>query len=114
MKLTKLLVTILILVMFTGQAYAEDITFRWLPPTSGAPVVHYAVQYTAGGGEWILTEHTPTKPEITLDFAYGIEYTIRVAGVDAQDRQGVWSEASDVVLLIEPAPGMCSKPWRVQ
>ncbi len=76
----------------------EEITYVWTHPTSGSPVEYYV-----GEGQFAQGPYTPlgafdgnptatfTIPDPLLATGFGF----RVAGVDAEGRQGPWSETSD-------------------
>jgi len=57
-------------------------TWAWTPPTTGAPVDHYVVEFT-----WTTTDTA---------FQFWIQGSdtqwVRVAGVDSLGRQGEWSD----------------------
>lgn len=59
----------------------------WGPPTYGTPVVHYVLQLSTDEGAWEQVATTAgTSYDLTL--TEGHSYRIRVAGVDAEGRQG--------------------------
>lgn len=65
----------------------------WDPPTYGTPVEHYVLQVITFGGD---DPDTTTYDNITDTFMdvwvkYTFTYKARVAGVDAEGRQGPWS-----------------------
>ncbi len=65
----------------------------WDPPATGAPVATYIVQVLEMGG---ANRDTTIYSDITETFKdawvrFGMTYKARVAGVDAQKRQGLWS-----------------------
>ena len=57
---------------------------------------------------------TTTVPNALVTLESGHTYVIRVAAIDAQGRQGVWSADSDPYTPDLGAPGGCGKPIIVQ
>jgi hypothetical protein len=72
-------------------------------------VNHYIVQHSIAGGAWTQIASVTTTTYV-LAATIGEAHQIRVAGVDAQSRQGVWSTASDAYTPDPGAPGMPGKP----
>jgi len=67
---------------------------RWTKPTTGAPVVRYVVQDSIGTRRFrIVSEPSDTFTSVSV--AKGVVHVFRVAGVDSQGRQGVWSVYSN-------------------
>lgn len=66
----------------------------WDAPTYGTPVVTYVLEVEEWGNEdpatTIHDEITELYHDVWVEF--GISYKARVAGIDAEDRQGPWSE----------------------
>jgi len=85
-----------------------DIDYSWSAPTSGSTVDHYVIEHSIDGGSWtqIATSNSNT---FTLAASVGVSHQIRVAGVDASDRQGPFSVASDAY---SPDPGLPSQPGK--
>ncbi len=69
-------------------------SYNWTPPTTGTPVEYYVVQLETDGGGYVTIE-TVTDTTGTIDLEPGRTYSVRVAGVDADDAQGDWSDPSD-------------------
>jgi hypothetical protein len=111
MKLVKtaLLTTIAILAFSSFAMAQEEINYTWSAPTEGSTVVHYVVQHQIDGGSW-ANIGTVTVESYTLTADYDITHSIRVAGVDSEDRQGPWSIASDPYTPTLGAPGQPGKP----
>ncbi len=84
-------------------------TASWSPPSTGSPVDHYVVQISIDGGAFGNAGTTNTT-SITLTLTVGSTYTVRVAGVDAQDRQGPYSPQSDSYTPDLGPPGTPGKP----
>jgi hypothetical protein len=81
----------------TSWGLAEPtVTARWSPPTYGTPVEHYVLEletWASSGGDTLITNHATAGPDTAMAFEYGYGYSMRcrVAGVDAQGRQGPFS-----------------------
>jgi len=85
------------------------VNYSWTAPTTGTPVDHYVVEHSINGGQWTQIA-TTTDNSYTLDATLGQSHQIRVAGVDASDRQGLFSQASDAFMPDAGAPGQPGKP----
>lgn len=106
---------LLLSLVVTGPAKAVPVqaVCSWLAPNTGSPVHHYQVQLKVDAGAFAnYVTTTTTSALITLES--GHTYIVRVAGVDAQSRQGVWSAESDPYTPDLGAPGACGKPIVVQ
>ncbi len=86
-----------------------EVTASWNAPTEGSPVEHYVFQLSTDGGPFV-TVGSVTTTSYTLDLDVDHTYVARVAGVDAEDRQGPWSEASDPYSPDVGPPGAPGKP----
>lgn len=86
-----------------------QVTASWTPPTEGSPVDHYVLQLSTDGGPF-TTVGSVTGTSYTLDLTVGQSYVARVAGIDAEGRQGPWSEASDAYTPDVGPPGQPGKP----
>ena len=82
---------------------APPVNYVWTPPTEGSPVVFYRVQLSRNDGEFAVIDSTPTT-SYTLAVEWGDKYVIRVAGVDAADRQGPYSIPSEPYTPEIPPP----------
>jgi hypothetical protein len=76
-----------------GPPTGKNARCSWDPPTYGTPVHHYVLQVVELGG---ASPDTTTFGDITETFrdvwvTFGLTYKARVAGVDAENRQGPWS-----------------------
>ncbi len=103
---------LILIVAIAPAALAQttlNTNYSWTAPTTGSSVHHYVVQKSEAGGAWTQVG-TSTTPSFTLAAAVGVAVQIRVAGVDAQTRQGVWSTASDSYTPDAGAPGQPGKP----
>ena len=84
----------------TGSASAQtesEATAAWRAPTFGTPVAHYLVQLSVNEGDW-ATIATPVDTVCTLIVTEGNSHRVRVAGVDAEERQGPFSQPSAVYI----------------
>jgi hypothetical protein len=86
-----------------------QVTASWTAPTEGSPVDHYILQLSTDGGPFV-TVGSVTGTEYVLELEVGSTYVARVGGVDAQDRQGPWSESSDPYTPDIGPPGAPGKP----
>jgi len=92
-----------------AQTSTQQVTYTWTAPTTGSPVHHYLVQHSVNGGAWVQIASVTTNTYV-LAATIGEAHQIRVAGVDASDRQGVWSLPSDAYTPDPGAPGQPGKP----
>jgi len=103
---------ILVALIAPGHALAQtsvDVQYAWTAPTTGSPVDHYLVQHSADGGSWVNLGNV-NELTYTLSAEYGVSHQIRVAGVDAQGRQGPFSQPSDPYTPDAGSPGQPGKP----
>ncbi len=92
------------------QAQTEmPVSYTWTAPSSGSAVVQYVVEHSVNGGTWTQVAATSTN-SYTLTATIGESHRIRVAGVDALDRQGLFSDASDPYSPDPGAPNAPGKP----
>ena len=82
---------------------APPVNYVWTAPTEGSRVVFYRVQLSRNDGEFAVIDSTPTT-SYTLAVEWGDKYVIRVAGVDAADRQGPYSIPSEPYPPETPPP----------
>lgn len=68
-------------------------TFTWTAPTTGSAVAYYVIE-THDGRTLECRHLTPKGGKARVPFTPGQVQRIRVAGVDAQGRQGPWSQWS--------------------
>jgi len=103
-----------VILLAGGTALAqEQVTYTWTAPTTGSPVDHYVVQHSVDGGAWVTVATDVTGTTYVLSAEYDHQHQIRVAGVDAQGRQGPFSEPSDPYTPTLGAPGQPGKPVAV-
>jgi hypothetical protein len=93
------------------DAQVQTVHYAWTAPTTGSAVHHYIVQHKIDDGAWVSVASVVT---LTYDLAatYLVAHQIRVAGVDALNRQGLWSEPSESYMPDAGAPGGCGRPVR--
>ena len=108
----------LLVLVFTGlmvmPAAADEVSpdpgfVHWHAPAHGSPAVRYEVQIQDLDGTFdvIVTVDAMPGTEQTYPFEpviYMHRYRARVAAIDAQDRQGLWSEWSPFYDRDLPAP----------
>jgi hypothetical protein len=70
------------------------------------------IQQSIDGGTWTQVATSSTN-SYTLVASIGHAHSIRVAGVDALARQGVWSTPSDSYTPDAGVPGTPGKPIRI-
>jgi len=93
----------------SAQAQTEPVSYTWTAPTTGSSVDHYIVQHSVDGGAWTQVGSVSNN-SYTLNAEFGVAHRIRVAGVDASDRQGPFSVASDPYTPDLGSPGQPGKP----
>lgn len=109
---TTLILIILIAALAATGAQAQTtlpVNYQWTAPTTGAPVVHYVVEQSVNSGPWTAIGTAATNT-FTLTATVGDSHQIRVAGVDADTRQGVYSAASDPFVPTLDPPGQPGQP----
>ena len=107
-----LLLGMTILVLGAGAAIAQteiDAEAGWSPPSYGTPVVYYILQHSVNDADW-ATVAAPTDTVYTLQITVGESHRIRVAGVDAEGRQGPFSAPSDSYLPVDENMGVPGAP----
>lgn len=107
-----LVLTLSVIALGAGTAQAQDtqsVNYQWTAPTTGAPVDHYIIQHSLNGGTW-TTIGTSSTNTYTLLATVGDSHQIRVAGVDADDRQGAYSVASEAFVPQLDPPGQPGQP----
>lgn len=114
---TKTLIKIVVVAAFAALivptlALAQTdmtVSYQWSAPTTGSTVDHYVVQHQVNTGSWTTVGETDAT-SYTLALSVGDSHQIRVAAVDAEGRQGIWSVASDPHTPDPGAPGQPGKP----
>lgn len=101
---------ILLASLAIGQTTSLNVTYTWSAPTTGSAVHHYVVQTSSNGTTWTTIAAQPTSPSVTVAAPVGVTILVRVAGVDAQGRQGVYSDPSDPFVPDAGQPGAPGKP----
>lgn len=100
------------LMLIQGAALAQtevQVNYSWTAPTSGSPVDHYVIEHSVNEGTWSQIA-TSASNSYTLTASVGDSHMIRVAGVDADSRQGSFSLASDAYSPDVGPPGQPGKP----
>ena len=90
-----------------GEELSTEVSYVWPAPLMGSPVVHYVLELEQLRGEIVVSKTVfDSIPEniFPVPVEMGLKYHIRVAGVDAQGRQGPWSDWSDVKAPPERTP----------
>jgi hypothetical protein len=96
----------------SAQTTTVNVAYSWTAPTTGSPVTSYVIQQSIDGGTWTQVA-TSSTTSYTLAATVGHAHRIRVAGVDAQARQGIWSVESDAYTPDAGTPGQPGKPIRI-
>ena len=92
-----------------GEELTETTWCTWLEPTNGTPVEYYVLELEKTFGNETLKVAYGQNQEIEEEsfqfkLEFGYRYRARVAGVDAEGRQGPWSLWSDAYVP-EATPG---------
>lgn len=103
---------LLIATLAIGQTTTINITYTTTAPTTGSVVHHYVWQTSTNGTTWSTRPEQPTGLSLTIPAPVGVQIIVRVAGVDAQGRQGAWSDPADPFVPDAGVPGAPSKPVR--
>jgi hypothetical protein len=105
-----ILVAFWLLLPTLSLAQAVNVTYHWSPSPlvddqgRHAAAVKYVVSQERDGGVPEMAT-TVTDTHCVLRLETGVRYRIRVAGIDADDRQGPWSQWSPVVTINAPGTG---------
>ena len=89
-----------------------NVNYTWTAPTTGSAIVSYVIEQSIDLGTWTQVG-TSSTTSYTLAASTGHSHRIRVAGVDALNRQGVYSPSSDAYTADAGAPGAPGKPTRI-
>jgi len=106
------LTTVLLAAPASAQTTTVNVNYTWTAPTTGSAVTSYVIEQSIDSGAWTQIA-TSSTTSYTLAAAVGRSHRIRVAGVDAQARQGIFSVASDAYTPDAGAPGQPGKPIRI-
>jgi hypothetical protein len=111
-RLLMILIATAMLLPLVAVTAPINVTYTWTAPTTGSPCVSYEVQRSLdNGASWqVFTTTTSTSAVVAAPDLTPI--IIRVRGVDALARTGVWSMSSDPYTNDPGPPGACSKPTR--
>lgn len=107
-----LVATVLLAAPASAQTSTINVVYSWTAPTTGSAVTSYVVQHSIDGGTWTQVG-TSSTTSYTLAASVGHAHQIRVAGVDAQARQGIFSLPSDAYTPDAGTPGQPGKPIRI-
>ncbi len=110
---TVLLALFCLTILAAGQAMAQttmEANYQWAAPSTGSTVAHYVVQLSSDGGATWTTLGTTDTNTYAVNLTVGVSHQIRVAGVDAEGRQGVFSDPSEPYTPDPGAPGKPGKP----
>lgn len=109
----KLILSILLLLpLIVNAQTTATIDVTWTPPAVDvnhtAPTSYILQWRVVGAAGW--TTATPNIPTTTFSLTIPVTTTVeaRVAAIDNQGRQGIWSEVSDPYTWRQP--GACGKP----
>lgn len=95
------------------EAQTTSTLYHWAPPISGPgvgmPAEKYRVEVRLNNGSWALAATVADTTYLAL-VPYDTVFELRVAGVDALDRLGLYSDASDPYTIITPPPREPGKP----
>jgi Fibronectin type III domain len=90
-----------------GEELTSEVRYTWDPPETGSSVVHYILELEQlHGNVFVRTLVVDSIPENTylVPVKQGKKYHVHVAGVDALNRQGPWSEWSEIQAPPEIVP----------
>lgn len=110
----KIFTIILLVILSTISNAQESVTYTWTAPTTGSAVDHYIVQHSENGEAFVTIDSNVATESFILVADYEISHSIRVSGVDSQNRQGPWSLPSDLFIPSLGAPGAPGKPTIIQ
>ena len=113
-RIVQVALALLMLVPLTvaAQTTTMQVTYTWTAPTTGSPVAHYDVERSSDAGATWVAAGTPVSPSVTLTVPVLTVIIVRVRGVDATNRPGIWSATSDPYTADPGPPGGCGKPSR--
>lgn len=104
---------VLLVLLVSATALAQTLPpqrFAWTAPTTGEPAVSYVVQTRENGGAWSTVGTTADTFYVFTNLSQTSTWEIRVAGVDAQDRQGPFSLPSLPLVGDQGPPGAPGTP----
>jgi len=94
-----------------GDIPTRQLVYEWTAPTTGPPVIRYIGEIEIDYGDrrhYVLVE-AGTDTTLEYTFTEGYKYRFRVAGIDAETRQGVMSEWSEVLDLTGGGHGVAGE-----
>jgi hypothetical protein len=107
-----LFVAMLAPLVVSGQTVTVAVRYSWTAPVDGSAVHHYEIQTSAADPVSWSAAGTVTTPAATLGLAANVATIVRVRGVDALGRSGLWSDNSEPYTADPGPPGACGKPAR--
>lgn len=110
--LAALVTVLLVPALAQSQTLVMPFTYTWTAPTTGSPVHHYEVQESSDNGTTWTLIGSPTTNTISVSFSVLVTHLVRVRGVDAAGRTGVYSSVSDPNYPDPGVPGAPGKPVR--
>ena len=84
----------------------------WSPPTYGTPVDHYVLQHSINDGPWYYYASAIEDTTLRITISYADTHRVRVAGVDAENRQGPFSLPSETYCPADSFPQQPGQPIR--
>ena len=72
---------------------APSVRYTWSAPTSGTPAVSYKAEVKVNDRDLLVFEGLQDE-SVTIPVDFGNKYLVRVAALDAQNKQGPWSDWS--------------------
>ena len=99
-----LIVAVALIAFSTYPAMAVEVNWTCDPPTYGSPPVTYVWEISTNGSPFIEVGQTP-GPEFSYNMPEGSSL-VRVACIDAFDRQGEYCDPAEFIDL--GAPGFCA------
>lgn len=69
---------------------APSVRYTWSAPATGSPVVSYKAEVMVNDRDLLVFEGLQDE-SVSIQVDYGNKYLVRVAGLDAQNKQGPWS-----------------------
>jgi len=84
----------------------------WSPPTYGTPVDHYVLQHSINDGPWYYYASAIEDTTLKMTISFIDNHRVRVAGVDAENRQGPFSLPSNYYCPADSFPQQPGQPIR--
>ena len=110
--LTSVMICVVGILLIENPDLTVPATASWDAPLYGTPVVKYTVEHSIDNGAWYTYALTDTNTSIPMSVSFWSTHRIRVAGIDAEDRVGAFSDPSPVYAPADSMPHPPSKPVR--